>query len=126
MSKKTETRPSTGHINPFGLRMQPELRQKLEAAANEAGRSLNSEIVARLELSFGQAAFGADWESDLAVKFRELINPALVEMSKIENETRLKLAVSGLTQEEIAKAMAIKVDPAEVQKKRAGKGSKKP
>lgn len=52
MSKKTETRPATGHINPFGLRMQPELRAKLEEAANFRGRSLNAEIVQRLEDSF--------------------------------------------------------------------------
>lgn len=51
MAKKTETRPSTATINPFGLRMQPELRERLEAAASEAGRSLNAEIVARLEES---------------------------------------------------------------------------
>lgn len=52
MSKKTEVRPATGHINPFGLRMQPELRARLEAAATESGRSLNAEIVDRLEASF--------------------------------------------------------------------------
>ncbi|HEL3212201.1 TPA: Arc family DNA-binding protein [Stenotrophomonas maltophilia] len=52
MAKKTETRSSTAHINPFGLRMQPELRERLEAAAATEGRSLNAEIVARLEESF--------------------------------------------------------------------------
>lgn len=51
MAKKTETRPGTATINPFGLRMQPELREVLEAAASESGRSLNAEIVARLEQS---------------------------------------------------------------------------
>lgn len=49
MAKKTETRPATAAINPFGLRMQPELRERIEAAAAQAGRSLNAEIVARLE-----------------------------------------------------------------------------
>ncbi|MDY4297542.1 MULTISPECIES: Arc family DNA-binding protein [unclassified Xanthomonas] len=57
MTKKTETRPSTAAINPFGLRMQPELRERLEAAANEAGRSLNAEIAERLELSFSRKDF---------------------------------------------------------------------
>ncbi|MCU1139430.1 Arc family DNA-binding protein [Stenotrophomonas maltophilia] len=52
MARKTETRPATGHINPFGLRMQPELKERLEEAASESGRSLNAEIVARLEESF--------------------------------------------------------------------------
>ncbi len=55
MAKKTETRPATGHINPFGLRMQPDLRERLEAAAAAEGRSLNAEIVARLEASFEMA-----------------------------------------------------------------------
>lgn len=39
-------------INPFGLRMPPELRQKVEDAAKQSGRSLNAEIVERLEDSF--------------------------------------------------------------------------
>ncbi|WP_313416060.1 Arc family DNA-binding protein [Stenotrophomonas sp.] len=52
MARKLETRPATGHINPFGLRMQPELKERLEEAASESGRSLNAEIVARLEESF--------------------------------------------------------------------------
>lgn len=53
MAKKTETRPATASINPFGLRMQPELRERLEASAGLSGRSLNAEIVQRLEASFG-------------------------------------------------------------------------
>ena len=40
------------NINPFGLRMQPDLRAKIEAAAELNHRSLNAEIVARLEESF--------------------------------------------------------------------------
>jgi hypothetical protein len=51
MNRKTEVRPTTGHINPFGLRLQPELKAKLEAAAQRNGRSLNTEIALRLELT---------------------------------------------------------------------------
>ncbi|HHN1139212.1 Arc family DNA-binding protein [Pseudomonas aeruginosa] len=40
------------NINPFGLRMQPALRAKVEEAASQNHRSLNAEIVARLEESF--------------------------------------------------------------------------
>jgi hypothetical protein len=36
-------------INPFGLRMPPALKEEIEAAARESGRSLNAEIVSRLE-----------------------------------------------------------------------------
>ncbi|MEN2002931.1 Arc family DNA-binding protein [Stenotrophomonas bentonitica] len=119
--------PAMARTDPqVNFRIPAELLEKIKEQAAANNRTITAELVSRLELSFGETAFGPDWQSDLAVKFRELINPALVEMSKIENETRLKLAVSGLTQEEIAKAMAVKVDPAEIQKKRAGKGSKKP
>lgn len=39
-------------IPPYGLRMPPELRAKIEHEASIAGRSLNAEIVARLWASF--------------------------------------------------------------------------
>lgn len=38
-------------IAPFGVRMPPELKSRLEAAAKQSGRSLNAEVVARLEQS---------------------------------------------------------------------------
>lgn len=41
-------------ISPFGLRLPGELRAKLENAARIAGRSLNSEILHRLEHSFAE------------------------------------------------------------------------
>lgn len=40
------------NINPFGLRMQPSLKAMVEEAAKQNHRSLNAEIVARLEESF--------------------------------------------------------------------------
>jgi len=40
------------NINPFGLRMPPELKEKLEEEAKKNMRSLNAELVARLEESF--------------------------------------------------------------------------
>ncbi|MDX1296934.1 MAG: Arc family DNA-binding protein [Pseudomonas sp.] len=39
----------------FKLRMPPELRAQLEQTAKEARRSLNAEIVLRLEATFAQA-----------------------------------------------------------------------
>lgn len=38
-------------IQPYPLRLQPELRASLDAAAKENGRSLHAEIVQRLEAS---------------------------------------------------------------------------
>lgn len=40
------------NVPPFGLRMLPDLRAKVEQAAADNGRSLNAEILARLEQSF--------------------------------------------------------------------------
>jgi Arc-like DNA binding domain len=40
------------NIAPFGLRMQADLKDRLKAASEENGRSMNAEIVARLEASF--------------------------------------------------------------------------
>ncbi|MNJ57091.1 Arc-like DNA binding domain protein [compost metagenome] len=39
-------------LPPYSLRMTAELREKLEASAGQAKRSLNAEIIARLEESF--------------------------------------------------------------------------
>ena len=50
--KQTETRAPTSHIAPFGLRMQPDLRERLENSASKNGRSLNAEITDRLLESF--------------------------------------------------------------------------
>lgn len=51
MATSKITRQPTGHIAPFGLRLQPELKARLEAEAEKAGRSLNAELVVRLERS---------------------------------------------------------------------------
>ena len=49
------TTAPTGQIAPFGLRMLPPLREQIEDAARESGRSMNAEIVARLGDSFSSA-----------------------------------------------------------------------
>lgn len=52
-SPNTTTAP-TGNVAPFGLRMLPDLREKVERAAKASGRSMNAEIVARLDSSFSE------------------------------------------------------------------------
>lgn len=47
-----EERKPMANITPFGLRMQPDLKARVEAAAKKSGRSLNAEIVARLEQAY--------------------------------------------------------------------------
>jgi len=49
------------NIAPFGLRMQPELKQQIEEQALASGRSLNAEIVWRLEQSLKADATGYSW-----------------------------------------------------------------
>lgn len=39
------------NITPFGLRLQPELKRRVEEAAKASGNSLNAEIALRLEAS---------------------------------------------------------------------------
>ena len=39
-------------INPFGLRLPPEIRHSVEVAAGNNRRSMNAEIIARLTESF--------------------------------------------------------------------------
>lgn len=56
MAKKEIGRPQTAHIAPFGLRLQPELKDRIEAASKENGRSMNAEIVDRLSRSFDAGA----------------------------------------------------------------------
>lgn len=46
-------------IKPFGLRMQPDLKARIAEAARENNRSMNSEIVARLEGGIDRDAEGA-------------------------------------------------------------------
>lgn len=48
---KNDHETRIAHIPPFGLRMLPDLKTRIEAAAKANGRSLNSEITARLEWS---------------------------------------------------------------------------
>lgn len=51
MSDKKPDEKLVRGINPFGLRMLPELKTLLEDAARKSGRSLNQEIVDRLAQS---------------------------------------------------------------------------
>lgn len=56
MSEKKPIPLRISNVAPFGLRMLPELRTKIEEASLKSGNSLNAEIINRLENSF-QANF---------------------------------------------------------------------
>lgn len=51
MSLKKPTTEKIGNVTPFGLRMLPDLKRRIEEAADKSGRSLNAEIVTRLDRS---------------------------------------------------------------------------
>ncbi len=63
----------TKQIVPYGLRMPPEVKEQLEKLAEQNRRSLNAEIVVRLEQSIKQ-------EGGLCItaeELRHIINEAL-------------------------------------------------
>lgn len=60
MSEKKPEPQRISAIPPFGLRMLPALRKQIEEAADANKRSLNAEIVARLEESLTPPAQTAD------------------------------------------------------------------
>lgn len=41
-------------VNPYPIRLTPELKVKLQASAKANGRSLNAEMLLRLEASFAE------------------------------------------------------------------------
>lgn len=65
-------------IPPFGLRMPPEVKEEIERLAEQNRRSLNAEIVVRLEQSIRQ-------EGRLCItaeELRELIREELAKAGK--------------------------------------------
>ncbi len=63
-------------INPFGLRMPQDIRRQIEQAAENNKRSLNAEILARLEesLTAEQIASGSEAEKRLSAQFSSLMS----------------------------------------------------
>jgi Arc-like DNA binding domain len=57
---KTPDTARIADIPPFGLRLPRTLKDRVEASARANSRSLNAEITARLEQSFGEAAGSED------------------------------------------------------------------
>lgn len=67
LNERNLTRLPTAVIPPFGLRMQQELKSELERFAAQAGRSLNAEIVHRLQNSLSLQIVGLSDEAKGAV-----------------------------------------------------------
>lgn len=74
------------NINPFGLRMQPALRERVEAAAAQNHRSLNAEIVARLEESFGVEGAGRSSSLENAIAMVDQLRDELLAIAASSKE----------------------------------------
>lgn len=81
-------------LPPYSLRMTAELRDQLEASAGQAKRSLNAEIVARLEESFAKdSALEPLSEHDAAMQvlarmYQETLDK-ISELKSIANPTHM-------------------------------------
>lgn len=82
-----------GSIPPFGLRMHPDLKSRVEDAARRNGRSLNAEIVSRLELSLeaegdvkGAAAAKRLLRSSLHDPLEKRVEELEARMAKLETK----------------------------------------
>jgi hypothetical protein len=112
MTSPTNTRRPTSHIAPFGVRMQPELKVKLEDAAVSSGRSLNAEIVDRLDRSFDAGLIEATPDSLMAI----IEGMARLNLTLAERELDLQQARNSISALEQALHMAyraIKHSPTE-------------
>jgi hypothetical protein len=67
-------------INPFGLRIPPALKAQIESVASREGRSLNTEIVQRLQESMSWAG-----SADRAKVYASGYISAIADLLKIEN-----------------------------------------
>lgn len=77
MINDENSRKRVSAIPPFGLRLQPDLKRQLEEKAKEGARSLNAEIVGRLEytLAAGVTVQGTGFDVEhgaIEMRIREL------------------------------------------------------
>ncbi|WP_020560501.1 Arc family DNA-binding protein [Thiofilum flexile] len=80
----TDIRPQ-----PYSLRLEPEIRERLEAIARASNRSLHAEIMMRLvftlenpDLLIAANASGSIFTKEQEARLRELINEELAKASK--------------------------------------------
>ena len=97
-------RPPNAIVN-LKLRFEERLRRQLEQAARSADRSMNSEIIARLEKSFGEPAlldrirvFISSSNEDIARRLSEL-QSALNKLGELQSTRNKRLSDPLSTQE---------------------------
>lgn len=67
-----DSSPLTRDIAPFGVRMPPDLKERVSAAAKSNGRSMNAEIVSTLEREY-PAPKPASFEAFIANASKETL-----------------------------------------------------
>lgn len=84
---------NTAHIPPFGLRLQAELKERIERAAEKNGRSQNAEIVSRLEMSFAfEEGSRGEFESQKRIAALEKVQANLASMVLDQSDELERLA----------------------------------
>lgn len=89
MSSKKSPSEKIGNVTPFGLRLLPELRARVEEAARQSKRSMNAEIVARLEASFSDMLSSDEDFSDVITEIDKL-KSRLIQKRTAAEKTRKK------------------------------------
>ncbi|MBM6397921.1 Arc family DNA-binding protein [Ochrobactrum anthropi] len=89
---QSSMREPVANIPPFGLRMQPDLKRRVEEAAAKNNRSINAEIVATLEEVYPPTAtftdFMRDWVAPIAEATTKEEMIRLVDAANFEAELR--------------------------------------
>lgn len=83
----SELKELLANIPPFGLRMQADLKDRMKKAAELNNRSMNAEIVARLEESENVEKFLADFQ---------LAKQRILDQEAVINDLRKGLESTGL------------------------------
>lgn len=87
------------------LRLPHDLHAAIVKAAEENGRSMNNEIVHRLERSLAGDVEKLIGDLDFRKKFSELMAPLVVQMHKETLAVQKELALAGLSKEQITAAL---------------------
>ncbi|QOF76081.1 Arc family DNA-binding protein [Variovorax sp. 38R] len=101
----TTTAP-TGQLPPFGLRMLPELKERIETAARESGRSMNAEIVARLQESLNPGELESSDMARTVQRLQTELDDRSADMQKLRELLRLTKNMFGLLQGKMRESRA--------------------
>ncbi|MGO7353345.1 Arc family DNA-binding protein [Rhizobium leguminosarum] len=80
------------NIAPFGLRMQPDLKDRIKAEAERSNRSMNAEIVARLEESLDPLVINVRKTGDIYGELDKIVERTL---RKVQEEERSAATIPG-------------------------------